>query len=325
MDLESQKAIDPVPNATVADDPDESRQSSSHAVPVSPASVASSHQMDAAFGKELNDDWDEMRNILGYRNLDGILTVNFFQYLHEINIIKLEAELAETHIEAYKAASSAIGKEVLMTRLEDQLHRYSKTHGRGTLDDELTLAFNTATAIQDYEYMKNLHDIAFTFQDYIMMRKGPPPRWETAFQMALGLKTLPRRANSSSDPLRRWLGRILPHSLRWTEEEANVRDNHYSNRKITPEIVSPFVDRLARFIVAMTGGLSLVVPMLIMSIPQGSTRSLVTTSVAVVFFAGVISVGFNASNGETLGITAAYAAVLVVFVGTSVQQASTPV
>ena len=57
--------------------------------------------------------------------------------------------------------------------------------------------------------------------------------------------------------------------------------------------------------------------MLIMRIQQNPNKSLVTTSVAVVLFAGIVSVGFNASNAETLGITAAYAAVLVVFVGTS--------
>ena len=95
-----------------------------------------------------------------------------------------------------------------------------------------------------------------------------------------------------------------------------VRSDDYYNGK-PPVTMSPFVDRLARFIVAFTGGLSLVVPMLIMRIHQNSTKSLITTSVAVVLFSAVVSVVFNASNAETLGITAAYAAVLVVFVGTS--------
>ena len=173
--------------------------------------------------------------------------------------------------------------------------------------------------------MNNLHSINLTHEHYERLTKDPGLLTLIKFNITTQPKTLPRRANASSDPLRRWLGRILPHSLRWAFEEFQNRRASYRDRSITPEITSPFVDRLARFIVAITGGLSLVIPMLIMTIPQGSTRSLVTTSVAVVLFAGIISVGFSASNGETLGITAAYAAVLVVFVGTSVQQASTPV
>ena len=82
-------------------------------------------------------------------------------------------------------------------------------------------------------------------------------------------------------------------------------------------MVSPFVDKFARFIIVLTGGLSLVVPMLIMRLQQNSNKSLITTSVAVVLFSGVVSIVFRASNAETLSITAAYAAVLVVFVGTS--------
>lgn len=69
--------------------------------------------------------------------------------------------------------------------------------------------------------------------------------------------------------------------------------------------------------VAFAGGLSLIVPMLIMRIGENSTKSLVTTSVAVVLFAGITSLILRANNTETVAATATYAAVLVVFVGTS--------
>lgn len=84
-----------------------------------------------------------------------------------------------------------------------------------------------------------------------------------------------------------------------------------------PPFVGKFTRFFKRFIVAVTGGLSLVVPMLIMRINENTTKSLVTTSVAVILFAVIVSIGFKALAAETLGITAAYAAVLVVFVGTS--------
>lgn len=131
-------------------------------------------------------------------------------------------------------------------------------------------------------------------------------------------KKLPKRS-FDSDPLRRVLKKVLPKSLAWAEGEKVARPVEYWNSDNTPapRMFSPFVDALARFIVALTGGLALVVPMLIMRIHQTPNKSLITTSIAVVIFSGVVSVGFKASNAETLGITAAYAAVLVVFVGTS--------
>ena len=87
---------------------------------------------------------------------------------------------------------------------------------------------------------------------------------------------------------------------------------------LPPQNVSPFVDKMARFIIAFTGGAALVVPMLIMSLPSiDKTKSLVTVSLAVTLFATMISLAMRVGNTETLVATATYAAVLIVFVGTS--------
>ena len=60
------------------------------------------------------------------------------------------------------------------------------------------------------------------------------------------------------------------------------------------------------------------VPMLVMSLPKTEkVKSLITVSVAVTIFAALMSLGIRAGNAETLVATATYAAVLVVFVGTS--------
>ena len=129
-------------------------------------------------------------------------------------------------------------------------------------------------------------------------------------------KDLPERP-ITSDPLRNWLNKILPQTVTWTKGEERARSLDYYQVGRPPGVVSPFVDKLARFIVAFTGGLSLVVPMIIMRVDPNPNKSFITTAVAVVLFSGVVSVLFKVSNAETLGITAAYAAVLVVFVGTS--------
>ncbi|KAK6440872.1 hypothetical protein LTR95_002914 [Oleoguttula sp. CCFEE 5521] len=68
---------------------------------------------------------------------------------------------------------------------------------------------------------------------------------------------------------------------------------------------------------ALAGGLSLIIPMLIMRLVPGVVCSLVTTSVAVLLFAIIVARRSSLQPQEILGIVAAYAAVLVVFVGTA--------
>jgi VIT1/CCC1 family predicted Fe2+/Mn2+ transporter len=72
-----------------------------------------------------------------------------------------------------------------------------------------------------------------------------------------------------------------------------------------------------RFGMASAGGLVLVVPMLVMANLETKIASLVTTCIAMFLFATGITVGTRLKPDQVLGATAAYAAVLVVFVGTS--------
>lgn len=120
-----------------------------------------------------------------------------------------------------------------------------------------------------------------------------------------------------TDTLRDLLKRHLPRALTYTPGDMRKRTEEYLAGE-PPEEVSPFVDRLARFLVAFLGGAMLVVPMLVMRLPEVTVaKSLVTVSASVLLFAGALSVLFKASNTETLVATATYAAVLVVFVGVS--------
>jgi len=73
-----------------------------------------------------------------------------------------------------------------------------------------------------------------------------------------------------------------------------------------------------RMVMAIFGGLALIGPMLIMTLHPSKNTSLITTSVAVFIFAFLLANGASDSSGkDILAATAAYAAVLVVFVGTS--------
>ena len=73
-----------------------------------------------------------------------------------------------------------------------------------------------------------------------------------------------------------------------------------------------------RLVMAMFGGVALIAPMLIMTLHPSRNVSLITTSLATFIFALFLAVGATNSAGkDVLAATAAYAAVLVVFVGTN--------
>jgi hypothetical protein len=75
---------------------------------------------------------------------------------------------------------------------------------------------------------------------------------------------------------------------------------------------------ISRLQMAMFGGVALITPMLIMALHPQLNVALITTSIATVVFGVLIAFGAKDSTGkDVLGATAAYAAVLVVFVGTS--------
>lgn len=73
-----------------------------------------------------------------------------------------------------------------------------------------------------------------------------------------------------------------------------------------------------RIVMAMFGGVALIGPMLVMTLHPSRNTSLITVSVATFLFALLLAFLARDSAGkDVLGATAAYAAVLVVFVGTS--------
>ncbi|KAI0153050.1 hypothetical protein GGR57DRAFT_154370 [Xylariaceae sp. FL1272] len=79
---------------------------------------------------------------------------------------------------------------------------------------------------------------------------------------------------------------------------------------------SAFSSRLA---MALFGGIALIVPTIIMALHQSVQTCLITTSVATVVFAVILAFGARDATGkDVLAATAAYTAVLVVFLGSSV-------
>ncbi|KAF7948105.1 uncharacterized protein EAE97_003516 [Botrytis byssoidea] len=220
-----------------------------------------------------------------------------FRGLQKLNIVRLQNELARKKGNTWTnmAASDDVTRDLSST-----LHQY-------------------ADAIRDYAFFSSLQnitgsqahekrqDLTFAFPEIATLPGDP---FNSVY------RRLPDQSLIPVDPLRKWLKAHLPSQLTYTKRELLLRTDEYLKGE-PPEQVSLFVDKLARFIVAFTGGISLVVPMLIIKIGKNLTKSLVTTSIAAVLFAGITSLVLRANNTETVAATATYAAVLVVFVGTS--------
>ncbi len=75
-------------------------------------------------------------------------------------------------------------------------------------------------------------------------------------------------------------------------------------------------DKATRLVMALSGGIAMIVPMFIMTINPGMGKSLITTSCFVVVVAIGLAIFMDDSQPkDVVACTAAYAAVLVVFVG----------
>ena len=186
----------------------------------------------------------------------------------------------------------------------------------------LLLIAITAEAIRDYEYIRSLDCLSegqrdkrqqqfetFFSQTAKSVIEGVEP-FTTENYRCLNLSN----TRPLSDDLREWLRKHLWVQVSWSNEEKRANNTAYLDG-LAPRKLSVGAERLARFLVAMVGALFLLVPMYIMSIHQSLTKNLLTTTAAVLLFATTCSITLRTSNDQTLGATGGYAAVLVVFVG----------
>ena len=99
---------------------------------------------------------------------------------------------------------------------------------------------------------------------------------------------------------------------------ASWYENRYPTlaKQLTTPVPS-WIDKLVRQLVALVGGLSLVVPVIMMTFLTSIAARLSIVCCASLGFSIFIGIATKASNQEVLGASAAYTAVLVVFVGTS--------
>jgi uncharacterized membrane protein len=115
----------------------------------------------------------------------------------------------------------------------------------------------------------------------------------------------------------RLIASCLPRRFAFSADEKFMRAREFEEG-MPPNAPSAFVQYLSRFTISFVVGLFILAPMIIMVLRPSITKSLITVCTAIVSFS--LSMAFGASRasfGQTVVATATYAAVMVVFVGTS--------
>jgi len=141
---------------------------------------------------------------------------------------------------------------------------------------------------------------------------------QESFMTRLVRVDLPK--NISRDPLRYRLHLFLRHI--WFRRrdtrgpDENLSDISTTRRKFSQN-TTMMADWIARFLIALITGLFLILPLVILNYQTSSKAHLMTVSLCIFVFSGIISLGSKASNQEIVVASAGYAAVLVVFVSSS--------
>ena len=132
--------------------------------------------------------------------------------------------------------------------------------------------------------------------------------------------------SSRGDPLQRmihkWLRalryRRLSSKFKKDEEIAEERNEQYpSPAKHSYQNTVFLAEIISRFLVALFGSVFMVVPLVMISYQERQEAHLITVAIWIIAFSLLVSVVMKVSNQATMGVVAAYAAILSVFVSNS--------
>jgi hypothetical protein len=150
-------------------------------------------------------------------------------------------------------------------------------------------------------------------------------RYETYKTRLVRVDLAPR--SSSRDPIQHYLRKFLrslwysAHSARWSARNSD--DERGSNPEVSHtgaqfdrsfQNTARMAEAAARFLIAVFAGSFLVVPLIVLSFQTSKASNLITVSICIVVFSLLVSLLSKASNYETMAASAAYAAVLAVFI-----------
>jgi hypothetical protein len=139
----------------------------------------------------------------------------------------------------------------------------------------------------------------------------------------------------NSTPINDFLRKVLPKHIRYNgadgkvvaylqSQNAGVFFLFLANCTDNPiwRGSSASISIIARVLMSFMSVIFLIVPMFALTYIQGTGYILLTAALFAVVFAILVAVSSRARNHEVFGVTAAYAAVLMVFVGNAIQNSS---
>ena len=140
---------------------------------------------------------------------------------------------------------------------------------------------------------------------------------------ALGIGETAEESNERESLVKDMRNKLFREFLEMSEIETDVseylRKMTLRNRELQKQ-KEEFLKFAGRLTGGLFGGFALIVPMLIMDLHPTKLTSLLTTSVFVLALAILFAALTHWEPKDIIGATAAYAAVLVVFVGTSTSE-----
>ena len=136
---------------------------------------------------------------------------------------------------------------------------------------------------------------------------------------------LPRR-NTSRDLIQHYLRKIVrriwyfgPHFKSRLFDEESSRPVSSAKASLDRSCLNTarVAEVATRFLVAVLAGAFLVLPLIMLTFEESKESHLITVSIFIIVFSLLVSLLSKASNYETMAATAAYAAVLSVFVSSN--------
>jgi hypothetical protein len=254
-----------------------------------------------------------------------------FETLHFLSIAYYERDLCRIHSELFE--NSGFRQDEEKSKLK-RMRQLLRNHGMRVLLGEIGSVVDrkVAEACRSLETVlqreKNLPKGLVTRNDnHDRLTTLGPDKW------ALEHYDHYLQQPPKLDTLRKTVQNITPYpfltsAAREKDSEANPGANMVNSNDPPPVVqaegnndifnpVSPAQERFARFIACFLGGASLLVPMILMTFKTQNNTRLIIVSCFVLFFGFMVSVFTEASNQEALGAVAAYAAVMVVYVGSA--------
>jgi hypothetical protein len=150
-------------------------------------------------------------------------------------------------------------------------------------------------------------------------------RYETYKTRLVRVDLAPRRG--SRDPIQHYLRKFLRslwYSIHSARSSARYSDEEHADKPQVSHAGAIFdrsfqstarmAEAAARFLIAVFAGSFLVVPLIVLSFQTSKANNLITVSICIVVFSLLVALLSKASNYETMAASAAYAAVLAVFV-----------